>query len=297
MKCNESWNCLFLAGIYSGKWKFSLGVQRWQSNNSICVCRWTPATCIWNFHLVGQVWKIMKKQNWIHILNLFDEFLPMVRKLYFIMAMRYHCAFSLKYLQYLIWMKMKLRKNNACFLRLICVCSSSGAIHLLRVKLNTTQEGNDLNTNVEDFARVDLEGDIFSSPVMIGGRIFIGCRDDYVHCVVIGNLNSIRNSWYIVTNISPFSLAFKILILHSRNEIKLAWAWSDLPGTNFVPTSLPLFDRAVKLEKSCTCKRLDIMPWFLSCQWILVSCSLWKREQLCQSMEWTEISNLALWHI
>ena len=65
---------------------------------------------------------------------------------------------------------------------------------MLRVKLNTTQEGNSQNTNVEEFGRVDLEGDIFSSPVMIGGRIFVGCRDDYVHCVVIGNLNTKRNS-------------------------------------------------------------------------------------------------------
>ncbi|KAG7013408.1 putative acyl-activating enzyme 19, partial [Cucurbita argyrosperma subsp. argyrosperma] len=65
------------------------------------------------------------------------------------------------------------------------VVTGSGAIHLLRVKLNTTQEGNSQNTNVEEFARMDLEGDIFSSPVMIGGRIFVGCRDDYVHCVVI----------------------------------------------------------------------------------------------------------------
>ncbi|XP_022155734.1 putative acyl-activating enzyme 19 isoform X3 [Momordica charantia] len=76
--------------------------------------------------------------------------------------------------------------------RLICVCSSSGAIHLLRVSSSTTQEGGYRNTNVEEFARMDLEGDIFSSPVMIGGRIFVGCRDDYVHCVVIGNLNSMR---------------------------------------------------------------------------------------------------------
>lgn len=36
---------------------------------------------------------------------------------------------------------------------------------------------------VEEFARLDLEGDIFSSPVMIGGRIFVGCRDDYVRCI------------------------------------------------------------------------------------------------------------------
>ncbi|KAE9463023.1 hypothetical protein C3L33_05069, partial [Rhododendron williamsianum] len=31
--------------------------------------------------------------------------------------------------------------------------------------------------------RLDLQGNIFSSPVMIGGRIFVGCRDDYMHCL------------------------------------------------------------------------------------------------------------------
>uniref|UniRef100_A0A0A0LHL5 Cleavage/polyadenylation specificity factor A subunit N-terminal domain-containing protein n=1 Tax=Cucumis sativus TaxID=3659 RepID=A0A0A0LHL5_CUCSA len=78
--------------------------------------------------------------------------------------------------------------------RLICVCSSAGSIHLLRVKLNATQEGNSQNTNVEEFGRLDLEGDIFSSSVMIGGLVFVGCRDDYVHCVGIDNLNTKRNS-------------------------------------------------------------------------------------------------------
>ncbi|KAA0039622.1 putative acyl-activating enzyme 19 isoform X1 [Cucumis melo var. makuwa] len=78
--------------------------------------------------------------------------------------------------------------------RLICVCSSAGSVHLLRVKLNATQEGNYQNTNVEEFGRLDLEEDIFSSPVMIGGLVFVGCRDDYVHCVGIDNLNTKRNS-------------------------------------------------------------------------------------------------------
>lgn len=40
-----------------------------------------------------------------------------------------------------------------------------------------------LQDKVEEFARLDLEGDIFSSPVMIGGRIFVGCRDDHVRCI------------------------------------------------------------------------------------------------------------------
>lgn len=59
--------------------------------------------------------------------------------------------------------------------RLICVCDSSGSIYVLRV--------NSSSYRVEEFARLDLEGDIFSSPVMIGGRIFVGCRDDHIRCI------------------------------------------------------------------------------------------------------------------
>ncbi|XP_042016870.1 putative acyl-activating enzyme 19 isoform X1 [Salvia splendens] len=65
--------------------------------------------------------------------------------------------------------------NSSSSDRLICVCDSSGSIFVLRVD-------SDMN-KVEEFARLDLEGDIFSSPVMIGGRIFVGCRDDYVRCI------------------------------------------------------------------------------------------------------------------
>jgi len=38
---------------------------------------------------------------------------------------------------------------------------------------------------VQEFARLNLAGDIFSSPLMIGGLIFVGCRDDYLHCIVL----------------------------------------------------------------------------------------------------------------
>ncbi|XP_047956220.1 putative acyl-activating enzyme 19 isoform X2 [Salvia hispanica] len=65
--------------------------------------------------------------------------------------------------------------NSSSSDRLICVCDSSGSIFVLRVDSNMYK--------VEEFARLDLEGDIFSSPVMIGGRIFVGCRDDYVRCI------------------------------------------------------------------------------------------------------------------
>ncbi|XP_059312059.1 putative acyl-activating enzyme 19 isoform X4 [Lycium ferocissimum] len=66
--------------------------------------------------------------------------------------------------------------------RLVCVCSSSGNIHVLRVSLNFDGENQPCDM-VREFARFELGGDIFSSPVMIGGEIFVGCRDDYVHCI------------------------------------------------------------------------------------------------------------------
>ncbi|CAI0395229.1 unnamed protein product [Linum tenue] len=68
--------------------------------------------------------------------------------------------------------------------RLICVCSSSGTIHLLQVKMDDVEKPQK-GSRVHEFARLELPGDIFSSPVMIGGRIFVGCRDDYVHCIAI----------------------------------------------------------------------------------------------------------------
>ncbi|XP_028066007.1 putative acyl-activating enzyme 19 isoform X8 [Camellia sinensis] len=68
--------------------------------------------------------------------------------------------------------------------RLICVCASSGSIYLLRIPSDCAGELNSVRKDVvQEFARLDLQGDIFSSPVMIGGRIFVGCRDDYVHCL------------------------------------------------------------------------------------------------------------------
>ncbi|KAL5549640.1 hypothetical protein UlMin_004871 [Ulmus minor] len=63
--------------------------------------------------------------------------------------------------------------------RLVCVCSSSGSIILIRVKLDKKSK----EANVEEFAKLEVEGDVFSSPVMVGGRIFVGCRDDYLHCI------------------------------------------------------------------------------------------------------------------
>ncbi|XP_052171471.1 putative acyl-activating enzyme 19 [Diospyros lotus] len=68
--------------------------------------------------------------------------------------------------------------------RLICVCTSSGIIYLLRIPSDSAGESSKIGKEVvQEFARLDLQGDIFSSPVMIGGRVFIGCRDDYIHCL------------------------------------------------------------------------------------------------------------------
>ncbi|WCJ27716.1 AMP-dependent synthetase and ligase family protein [Euphorbia peplus] len=73
--------------------------------------------------------------------------------------------------------------------RLVCVCTSTGRIHLLRVNLNFLgKEKQSTQYVVEEVARLQLPGDIFSSPVMVGGRIFVGCRDDYVHCISLGSV-------------------------------------------------------------------------------------------------------------
>ncbi|XP_065851847.1 putative acyl-activating enzyme 19 isoform X2 [Euphorbia lathyris] len=73
--------------------------------------------------------------------------------------------------------------------RLVCICASSGSVHLLRINLDFLGKENQSTKNVvEEVARLELQGDIFSSPVMLGGRIFVGCRDDYVHCISLGSV-------------------------------------------------------------------------------------------------------------
>lgn len=59
---------------------------------------------------------------------------------------------------------------------------------MLRVHPNAKQEraaGVPGSQLMEEFSVMNLPGDSFSSPVMIAGRIFVGCRDDYVHCVAL----------------------------------------------------------------------------------------------------------------
>lgn len=77
--------------------------------------------------------------------------------------------------------------------RLVCVCTSSGSIHLLLISLDDAGKASHPSKNaVQEIARLELPGDIFSSPVMIGGRIFVGCRDDYVHCVSLKSQSSVE---------------------------------------------------------------------------------------------------------
>nr|VDD03471.1 unnamed protein product [Brassica rapa] len=67
--------------------------------------------------------------------------------------------------------------------RLVSVCSSSGRVHVLRVRASLSRDSHE--SKVGEIAKLELQADIFSSPVMIGGRIFVGCRDDYVHCLTL----------------------------------------------------------------------------------------------------------------
>ncbi|KAJ8771312.1 hypothetical protein K2173_026489 [Erythroxylum novogranatense] len=82
---------------------------------------------------------------------------------------------------------LELISDSSHFLqRLVCVCGSSGSIHLLRVTVNVVAEANQPSKYmVHEFASTKLAGDIFSSPVMIGGKVFVGCRDDYLHCIAV----------------------------------------------------------------------------------------------------------------
>ncbi|KAF8775794.1 hypothetical protein HU200_004180 [Digitaria exilis] len=73
--------------------------------------------------------------------------------------------------------------------RYACVCTSSGKVHVIRIRADAKQEqageGVKHEELVQGLATIDLPGDIFSSPLMVGGRIFVGCRDDRLHCLTI----------------------------------------------------------------------------------------------------------------
>lgn len=132
-----------LAEFIPGKGRSTLGIQHWRSNYCVCLCRWALAVDILHLPFIWQVEKSTNLSENLHILMVIYAFL-------------------------------------LGFFRLICACSSSGSIRLVRV-INRQESQPEIN--VEEFARLDIQGDVFSSPVMIGGRIFVGCRDDYVHCI------------------------------------------------------------------------------------------------------------------
>lgn len=78
--------------------------------------------------------------------------------------------------------------------RLVCVCTCSGSVLVLRIEEEVARERNQQKEDrcmVQEFARLELEGDVFSSPVMIGGVIFVGCRDDNLHCIAVGSQSSV----------------------------------------------------------------------------------------------------------
>ncbi|XP_006655708.2 putative acyl-activating enzyme 19 [Oryza brachyantha] len=74
--------------------------------------------------------------------------------------------------------------------RFACICTSSGRVHVIRIRVDAKQEkvnGSVCSDLVQGIAAIDLPGDIFSSPLMVGGRIFVGCRDGQLHCLTISS--------------------------------------------------------------------------------------------------------------
>ncbi|GJN01117.1 hypothetical protein PR202_ga18356 [Eleusine coracana subsp. coracana] len=71
--------------------------------------------------------------------------------------------------------------------RFACICTSSGKVHVIRIRADAKREKaeGEKCELVKAVASIDLPGDIFSSPLMVGGRIFVGCRDDRLHCLTV----------------------------------------------------------------------------------------------------------------
>ena len=41
----------------------------------------------------------------------------------------------------------------------------------------------DSSQRLREVAGAQLGGDVFSSPVLLGGRVWVGCRDNFVYCL------------------------------------------------------------------------------------------------------------------
>lgn len=55
--------------------------------------------------------------------------------------------------------------------------------HTDAINNSEDQKPNGQFTLCYEYAKLELPGEIFSSPIMVGGRIFVGCRDDHVYCI------------------------------------------------------------------------------------------------------------------
>jgi outer membrane protein assembly factor BamB len=56
--------------------------------------------------------------------------------------------------------------------------------------IHETDENTELNAKAcEHVAALKLPGDVFSSPVMLDGRIFVGCRDNNLYCLQVPELH------------------------------------------------------------------------------------------------------------
>ena len=76
----------------------------------------------------------------------------------------------------------------------MCVASTSGTLCVfqspskrshINISLDKSHSSVDSEKSelIPPVAQVTLPGEVFSSPVMMSGRIFVGCRNDYLYCL------------------------------------------------------------------------------------------------------------------
>ena len=81
---------------------------------------------------------------------------------------------------------------------LLCSCSNDGTLLLHAIDRPLSSQaasggGNALasrnlskqESNAASLAAVRLPADVFSSPVYFDGFVFLGCRDNYLHCLAL----------------------------------------------------------------------------------------------------------------
>ena len=64
-------------------------------------------------------------------------------------------------------------EHKSAVLPCVCVCSSAGFVYLINFKTGHL------------LCSYHLPGEVFSSPVVFGNSIIVGCRNDYVYCVSV----------------------------------------------------------------------------------------------------------------